>query len=180
MVWVKGCPKSLTNQPSCPKTLPDEQGLAVLTGQRKKVAFAHLASPSDLDTPSPSRLHPACPHFDQCPGCHYLHTTYPMELQFKQESLYRELQKLKIQTHTPEIHASCERFGYRNRLTLHYDKSQNSLGIFSSLAGEILPIPQCLLPIPEIQKIVTALYTTKSWQNFDSPTRGILKFTNTL
>ena len=171
----QGVSKILDKPTFVSKTLPDEQGLAVLTGQRKKVAFAHLASPSDLDTPSPSRIHPVCPHFDQCPGCHYLHTTYPMELQFKQEALCRELQKLKIQTHTPEIHASCERFGYRNRLTLHYDKSQNSLGIFSSLAGEILPIPQCLLPIPEIQKIVTALYTTKSWQNFDGPNQGHLE-----
>ncbi|MEK6624793.1 MAG: hypothetical protein AABY86_07485, partial [Bdellovibrionota bacterium] len=76
----QGVSKILDKPTFVSKTLPDEQGLAVLTGQRKKVAFAHLASPSDLDTPSPSRIHPACPHFDQCPGCHYLHTTYPMEL----------------------------------------------------------------------------------------------------
>jgi len=168
----QGVSKILDKPTFVSKTLPEEEGVATFTGQRKKVAFAQLASPSDLQVASPSRVPSECPHFDQCPGCQYLHTSYEMELKFKEAALCRELLKLKLPTLVPGIHASAERFGYRNRLTLHYDKGQKSLGIVSPVTNQILPIPQCRLPVMEIQKIVAELYATGTWQNAEGPKQG--------
>ncbi|MBI2522176.1 MAG: class I SAM-dependent RNA methyltransferase [Bdellovibrio sp.] len=168
----QGVSKILDKPTFITKTLPEEEGVAIVTGQRKKVAFAQLTSSTDLQKCSPSRIPSECPHFDQCPGCHYLHTSYQMELQFKQEALKREFLKLKIAMQTPMIHAAEQRFTYRNRITLHYNKGQNSLGMASTLSDEILSIPNCRLPIPEIQKIVTEFYTANTWHNFDGPNQG--------
>ncbi len=171
----QGVSKILDKTAFISKTLPNEEGLARPTGHRKQVYFAQLDSPQDLQNSSPMRIPAECPHFDQCPGCHYLHTSYPMELQFKQDALNRELRKLKIETPAPILHPSEQRSAYRNRITLHYNKTQDRLGIFSATTNEIIPIPHCRLPILEIQHLVTGLYQNQAWQKLAGKQEGHLE-----
>mgnify|MGYP001341796390 CR=1 FL=1 len=63
------------------KTLPGESGMARIHKRSKGVQFATGESIAEQ---SEQRIKPECVHFQQCPGCHYLHTDYPTELGFKQ------------------------------------------------------------------------------------------------
>ena len=62
-----------------PKTLPGEEGEFRINKKRKGVHFCSLAK---LTSTSDQRITPVCPHFEECNGCHYLHTNYPEELKF--------------------------------------------------------------------------------------------------
>ena len=66
-----------------PKTLPGETGDFVIDKKSKGV---HFGTCTQITNKSPERITPDCPHFDQCNGCHFLHTHYQNELksQYKQ------------------------------------------------------------------------------------------------
>jgi len=153
------------------KVLPGEEGKALVVHEKSKVQFAQLESTKDLTHYSPIRIHPECAHFEQCPGCHFLHTSYENELHFKQLSLRFELKKIiklvsAIQSEDEfpiNVFASSKRFQYRNRIVLHYDLDQRILGIKRSNSNDILPIPNCRLPQELIQKHLSDLYANDNW-----------------
>ncbi len=137
-----------------PKTLPGEKGFAKIHKKKgKKVQFAHLIK---VDQISPERITPSCPHFTQCRGCSYLHTSYENETNLKKDAYSFLFKSIFPQDKIQYIKAP-ERLGYRNRIQLHYD--QNSLG-FQNQEG-IHEIPKCLLPHPFIQEKLQELYELK-------------------
>ena len=69
-------------------TLPGETGTAKVYKRAKGVQFARLET---LDHVADNRVEPVCPHFNQCPGCQYLHTDYANELSYKKAVLQRSL-----------------------------------------------------------------------------------------
>ena len=105
-----------------PGTLPGEEGHAEILKESKGVAFAKIIS---ISKRSPQRIEPECPHFSECNGCHYLHTDYSSELEFKKKSLEKDFQKFK---NLPplEIFEAPSRLNYRNRVQLHYHKKCRS------------------------------------------------------
>jgi 23S rRNA (uracil1939-C5)-methyltransferase len=141
-----------------PKTLPGEDGTAIVTAERKGVVFARLQS---VTKPSPERIRPECLHFDQCPSCHYLHTSYKQELLFKRQNLEKLFQRLPH----PEIELipAPRRLGYRNRVQLHYDVRQQKLGMLDVGANQITPIPRCQIGEVQILEEITRLYEKENW-----------------
>lgn len=140
------------------KTLPDEEGEAEVTRQRKQVRFAQLIK---VTKPSPLREKSPCPHFWQCSGCHYLHTSYENELQFKKQTLqkiFRDWKDFPI-----ELYSAPRRFDYRNRIQLHYDLRASKLGFHRSQSTHIIEVPSCLLPLTPIRDKVKALYENQAW-----------------
>lgn len=144
------------------KTLPDESGQAVTLKKTKGVSFAYLDSPSQLDKTSPNRQLSTCEHFDQCGGCHYLHTNYDCEIQFKLASLKWRFKKQDL----PEIEIlkSPQRDHYRNRLQLHYDLPKKLLGLKHVNQHKIISVPNCQLPLPKVQEKLDQLYRDNEWQ----------------
>lgn len=149
-----------------PKTLPQEQGLCLPVSSKGKVQFAIVKK---ITVPSPLRLTPECPHYNQCNSCHYLHCAYQNEIDFKVQSFQRYLSQLKstddslseLNWKSPHILAANERFGYRNRLQLHYQNLKNEgtiIGQYKYKSKDLLPIPQCLLPEASISKALKNLY----------------------
>ena len=63
-----------------PKTLPGESGEFKINKSSKGVNFATCTK---LETKSPDRTISECEFFDECNGCHYLHTSYEKEIEFK-------------------------------------------------------------------------------------------------
>ena len=141
-----------------PKTLPGEEGEAVIQAERKGVAFAKLKS---LDKPSNERVKPECPHFDQCPSCHYLHTSYEQEIEFKKASLEKMFQR--IEHPSLEVIPAPRRLQYRNRVQLHYDLKRKMIGMQDVGARTIAPIPHCLIARPEILEEIGKLYAHQHW-----------------
>lgn len=156
------------------KTLPEESGEIEITRSAKGVEFATLSDPSSLTKSSENRISPSCPHFSACPSCHYLHTNYEDELQFKTNALAHLFRK-----HYPEIidkiitHGAPNRTGYRNRIQLHYDQKKGLLGTLHGPTDQIIPIPECLIPVNVIKEKLAELY--QNWQKLipsGAPKRG--------
>lgn len=141
-----------------PKTIVGEKGEAVIMSEKKGVAFARLTK---ILEPSPKRIEPACPHFQKCPSCHFLHMSYEDELGYKKISFESLFRKLPLQS--MEVISAPERLNYRNRVQLHYSLKSKLIGMRDPATAEILEIPQCIIGIPEIQNEVRRLYDQKVW-----------------
>lgn len=143
-----------------PKTLPGEEGEAIILDSKKGVQFAELKK---LNSPSPLRINPECPHYEKCPGCHYLHTDYSHEIEFKKQGLQKILHKISY----PEIKifAAPRRMNYRNRIQLHYDLKKNLLGMHNGRTNSIAPIGECKIARASIQKALHDLYTNDHWKS---------------
>jgi 23S rRNA (uracil1939-C5)-methyltransferase len=142
------------------KTLPEEMVTAEVFKKTKGVNFAKLIS---VETKSKDRIESECPHFNECPGCHFLHTNYENEISFKQKALqkiFRKWDNLEIESIPAD-----NRLQYRNRLQLHYDKNEPALGFYSVAEKKIIPVPLCLIAEPAIQEKLKELYAKDAWVN---------------
>lgn len=140
------------------KTLPGDKGEAEILAQKKGVSFARATS---LSEKSELRVIPDCPHFNNCPSCHYLHTTYEQELVFKKEGLEKLFGRME---HPPvEVIGASTRFGYRNRIQLHFDTKMKRIGMLSAPTNEIIEIPKCLIALPPILEELKKLYENMQW-----------------
>ena len=144
------------------KTLPGESGVARIHKRSKGVQFATVDAADEL---SPKRIAAECEHFQQCPGCHYLHTDYQTELGFKQDALTKIMQPLLRSGHLSEesisVVAAPERLSYRNRMQLHY--RHKYIGLVDAATNQVIEIPNCKMIRPELQTEFDALYGDKAW-----------------
>jgi len=139
-------------------TLPGERGVATVYKQAKGVRFARLQR---LDKRAENRIEPACPHFERCPGCQFLHTDYASELVYKQATLERSLAPFGIGAGNIEVVSAPRRLGYRNRVQLHY--RHKYIGMLDTVGNEVLEVPHCKIFRPELQAAFDALYQG-GWQ----------------
>ncbi len=141
-----------------PKTAIGDEGEAEVMAEKKGVTFARTVN---LKVASPERISPACSHFSACPSCHFQHLPYAQELALKSESferLFRKFQMPKL-----EVVGAPERYGYRNRIQLHYSLKSKLLGMRDPQTFDITPIPECLIGIPEIAAGLRTLYSNDAW-----------------
>jgi len=140
------------------KTLPGEEGKATLTKASKGVMFAKLDT---LDITAENREEPICRHFNDCPGCHYLHTDYLSELHYKQQALQHHLNRLNVDLPAIEVSPAKERLGYRNRIQLHY--RHKYIGMVDGTTNNVVEVPECLALEPELKEVFDQLYEDKRW-----------------
>jgi 23S rRNA (uracil1939-C5)-methyltransferase len=152
------------------KTLPDETGTARIYKRSKGVQFARLES---LDQPAGNRIEPECEHFNQCPGCHYLHTDYQSELGYKKAALTKIMQPLiaakGFNADAIEVIAAEQRLAYRNRMQLHY--RHKYIGLIDSASDQIVEIPNCKIIRPELQQAFDSLYSDTASENDEQSTQ---------
>lgn len=152
-----------------PKTLPGEEGVATIQSEKKGVAFARAL---EITTRAAERISPECPHFAQCPSCHYLHAPYERELAAKKESFEQLTRKLPLPG--LKVVPAPRRFSYRNRIQLHFDTKLRQLGMLDARTSTIVPVPQCLIPVEPIRTELKRLYENDQWLRFvpKGSTRG--------
>lgn len=134
-------------------TLPGETGTAIVYKRAKGVQFARL---QQLDQSAGNRVEPDCPHFNQCPGCQYLHTDYSSELAYKKATLCHYLAPFDIDEDTIQVVPAPRRLGYRNRVQLHY--RHKYIGMLDTVHNEILEVPQCKIMRQELKPAFDRLY----------------------
>ena len=141
-----------------PKTLPGETGTAKVRKVSKGVSFATVES---MDTAASNRIAPACEHFGDCPGCHFLHTDYDSELQYKRNELARLVRDLPVHVEAIDVLRAPRRLGYRNRIQLHY--RHKYIGLVNAATDQVLEIPHCQLIADSLRPAFNSLYADKSW-----------------
>jgi len=147
------------------KTLPGEVGsvLPLKTKKKGRLIFSRLNSPDDLSKASPLRIEATCPHFSNCSGCHFLHTSYENEINLKTQIATRLFSYVKQMESTPTVISAPERFHYRNRIQLHYNRTLNKLGFIDSFNGQILEVPSCQVINSNLSKKLSELYQDNHW-----------------
>jgi 23S rRNA (uracil1939-C5)-methyltransferase len=134
-------------------TLPGETGTASVYKRARGVQFAHL---QQLAHAADNREKPVCPHFDQCPGCQFLHTDYASELAFKKATLTHYLGSLDVPGESVEVVSAPRRLAYRNRVQLHY--RHKYIGMLDTVGNKVLEVPQCKIIRQELQPAFDQLY----------------------
>lgn len=105
------------------KAVPGD--IAEVELQRKKKNFAEGRVVS-IQTPSPYRIDPFCPHFGVCGGCKWQHMTYDAQLKFKQQYVDNALSRIgKVDTSAMEsILPSGQTEYYRNKLEFTFSNKR--------------------------------------------------------
>lgn len=144
-----------------PKTLPNESGTFEVLKKKKGVHFARALT---ISSKSDKRIEPECPHFENCSGCHFLHTDYQSEIEFKINSFSSMLERSKVSL-SPNIEAvtSPKRTGYRNRIQLHYNVKDKKIGFFKAQSREIFEVPECRIINPNVKKAFCELLENSQW-----------------
>jgi 23S rRNA (uracil1939-C5)-methyltransferase len=140
-----------------PFTLPGEKVEAQVTDE--KPGFVR-ASATRLVEPSPLRIEAACPYFQRCGGCHYQHTAYEEQLKIKEDILRENLRRLAKMESSPDVkvHASPP-WNYRNRTRLQVRVDSGfALGYFKASSHELLPVEQCPISSPLLNRAIEALW----------------------
>jgi 23S rRNA (uracil1939-C5)-methyltransferase len=140
-----------------PFTLPGEKVEAQVTDE--KPGFVRVST-TRLVSPSPLRIEPACPYFQRCGGCHYQHADYSEQLKIKEDILKESLRRLAKLESVPEVivHASPP-WNYRNRTRLQVRVDSGfALGYFKASSHELLPVEQCPISSPLLNRAIGALW----------------------
>jgi len=143
-----------------PKTLIGETGTAEVYKSAKGVNFCRLLT---LEKKSKERIDSVCPHFSECPGCHFLHTTYENELDIKKQSLLKIFRKVADIEKKVAVVPAKSRIGYRNRLQLHYDLENKTFGFYSTALKKIISVPDCLISNSDVQEKLNFLSGNNAW-----------------
>jgi 23S rRNA (uracil1939-C5)-methyltransferase len=140
-----------------PFVLAGEKIDAAITEQ--KHGFARAQADSIVER-SAHRVPPPCPHFTRCGGCHYQHTSYEHQLEIKKEIL-RETLRRTAKLDLPfdiEVHPSPP-WNYRNRSRLQVQaKPTFAAGYFKVASHELLPVEECPISSPLINRGLAALW----------------------
>lgn len=145
-----------------------------LPGEKVKArVFRNSASFSEADLievlrPSPDRVTPLCPLFGQCGGCQYQNLSYPAQLDWKRGQVAELLQRMAgIDFPVAPVHPSPLTYGYRSKITPHFQKPKNGqMGAIGFLlegrTQQVLDVAHCPIAsdtinkkLPQIRREVT-------------------------
>jgi 23S rRNA (uracil1939-C5)-methyltransferase len=130
------------------------------TVSEEKPGFARARATTIVEH-SPHRIQPGCPYFGRCGGCHYQHADYDYQLQIKKEILLESLRRIAKLEPPCEIqmHASAP-WNYRNRSRLQVrTQPEFALGYFKLSSHELLPVEQCPISSPLINRGIAAVWS---------------------
>ena len=165
-----------------PFVLAQEKIDASLTEQ--KPGFSR-AQANQIIEPSPHRVHPSCPYFTRCGGCHYQHASYEHQIEIKKEILRESLRrtaKLELPFDI-EVHPSPP-WNYRNRsrLQVQTEKVQTgpafAAGYFKLASHELLAVEECPISSPLINRGIASLWLSGRASKVPQGVREIEFFAN--
>ena len=127
------------------QALQGETCLVQLDKVGKTCAWGHVLG---VQTPSPARLEPDCPHYGACGGCALRHMTYAEELEFKRQKVESCLTRIGgCDTQVSVIYGSENTLRYRNKV--QFPISGSSVGFYAARTHRVTDVEDCLLQ-PEL------------------------------
>jgi 23S rRNA (uracil1939-C5)-methyltransferase len=140
-----------------PFVLPGEEVSATLA--RERSSFARAVADQVLK-PSAHRIEPKCPYFAACGGCHYQHTSYPAQLDFK-KAILREtlLRNAKLEWKNEIKVHSADPWNYRNRTRMKVRGGQDfAMGYHRLASHDLLPVKSCPISSPAVNRVVDKMW----------------------
>lgn len=137
-----------------PLVLPGETARVQIVEDRERRGYAR-AELVELQTRSPERSTPPCPHFGPCGGCDYQHATYEAQLKIKQHVLRETLERGGVRTPDEIEVVAGEPWQYRNRIRVAFDANGDP-GYRGRRSHGIVPIRECPIAAPVLVEAALA------------------------
>jgi 23S rRNA (uracil1939-C5)-methyltransferase len=131
-------------------------------------------------TPSAERVEPGCPYFGRCGGCHYQHIDYAAQLRYKADILRETLRRTaKLELASDIMLHGAEPWAYRNRTRMHVRHAPYfALGYFRHGSHALLPVEQCPISSPLINRAITAIWAIARDEAVPASVHGVQFFAN--
>ena len=119
-------------------------------------AWGHIGA---LIAPSPARVEPDCPYYNDCGGCQFRHMAYEEELNAKRSRVQDALRRIGGSDVTVSaIHGAAEPSRYRNKV--QFPVGGKAIGYYKGRTHQVTDIDDCLLQ-PEADTV--ARRVVKAW-----------------
>ena len=140
-----------------PLVLPGEEVDAIVREEKPGYMRAEARM---LVRTSAKRIDPLCPYFARCGGCHYQHTDYRSQLEFKRDILRETLRRTAKLEWTGDITVhSGEPWGYRNRSRFKVRPGPAfALGYHRRASNDLMPVESCPISSPAINRAMARLW----------------------
>jgi 23S rRNA (uracil1939-C5)-methyltransferase len=137
-----------------PRTAPGERVRARVTLLKPRFARAELA---EILAPGPARRAAACPYYERCGGCSWLHLDEAEQSRARVAIARAALERIAGRSDLPEIEvvASPRALGYRARARVAYAKGR--VGFRARASHEIVDVERCAVLDAETQRQLTRL-----------------------
>ena len=142
------------------RTAPGDEVRVRVTHGKPRWARGQLR---ELCVPSPDRVSPACPYYEECGGCTLQHIAYPQQLHWKGDAVRAALARIShVDVEPPEVVPSPQERGYRSRVTFTLMRLQGGRVVagFHHLDAphRIVDVEEgCILPEPAVASVWTGL-----------------------
>lgn len=116
----------------------------------------------DLLQPSPFRVRPLCPYFEQCGGCQLQHMPYESQLDWKTKKVQTELDAKQLGIAAKFCIGMKQPWKYRNKIQVSYSmdyKGNVFGGFYVEGSHQIVNIDQCFIENEEADEIVNFFKT---------------------
>jgi 23S rRNA (uracil1939-C5)-methyltransferase len=132
---------------------------------KKKTAFASIV---EIIEPGKSRIPPPCRYFGRCGGCDLQQMDYQSQLNAKVGIIRDCLRRIGKVDYEPEfdIIASPDAWNYRTRAQWKFDVVRRKIGYFERNSHTVCDVSDCPILAPDLQKKLTELRETVSWEDF--------------
>jgi 23S rRNA (uracil1939-C5)-methyltransferase len=134
--------------------MPGERVIGEVT--LDKGSWARVAL-TEVIEPSPHRVVPPCPHFEECGGCQWQFADYRSQLAWKRNVVAGQLAHLG-RVEDPPVRptvAPGSEYGYRNRMDFRITDGRPALHRYRS--RELVPLDTCHLLTPELSELFSSL-----------------------
>ena len=141
----------------------------------KSAAWGHV---KEVLTPSPARVRPDCPYYDNCGGCALRHMTYEEELTFKRQKVQDCIRRIGgCDTPVSAIYGAKNTQRYRNKV--QFPVSGTAIGFYAARTHQVTDVDDCRLQ-PEsaarLRRVVKWFMSTYAVPAYDERTgRGLLR-----
>ncbi|APX13137.1 class I SAM-dependent RNA methyltransferase [Tateyamaria omphalii] len=126
-----------------PMTLPGEVVSGVLDG-------VHLTDVR-IETPSPDRVAPPCPHFRSCGGCQMQHASDALVADWKREIVQNALKSAGLETEIRPTVTSPSQSRRRATFAARRTKKGAMAGFHGRKSDTIIAVPNCMLVTPTLR-----------------------------
>ena len=130
-----------------PGVLPGERVRARVWHNAKNFSRADLV---EILVPAKNRVAPRCPLFGTCGGCQYQNLDYAAQLEWKTRQVAELFERIgKISFPVAPCHGSPKRYGYRSKITPHFERPRAGetdfpIGFLAAgTARRITDVPAC-------------------------------------
>ncbi len=141
------------------RALPDETVRFIYTARKKQFDEGDTVA---IEQPSPDRVTPGCPHFEQCGACTMQHLSAEAQIHFKQQSLLDQLERIGKVVPTSVLPPLTDAvWGYRRRarLGVRFVEKKNRLliGFRERRSHYLADLSRCAVLDPRVGERLTDL-----------------------